>query len=100
MMRNVALGAVIGFGLVVLGLSLWAKDAPPAATDVAPPAATAPAAQPADPMSMPAQHLAPIGVGLKRPAAGPLPPETLARIQMMQRGVQLPDAGAPAPAGP
>jgi hypothetical protein len=98
-MRNVALGAVIGFGLVVLGLSLWGREEPAAA----PAAAVSPPLPPAESQSQPAQRLAPIGVALKRPAAGPLPPETMARFQMLQRGVHLPDAGGapvPAPSGP
>ena len=102
-MRNVALGAVIGFGLVVLGLSLWGREEPAPAPAAAPAAAVSPPLPPADSQSMPPQHLAPIGVALKRPAAGPLPPETLARFQMLQRGVQPPDAGGapvPAPSGP
>jgi hypothetical protein len=74
MMRNVALGAVLGFALVVLGLSIFGKAAPPVAPE-------APAAAPIDAGAAGvAEHLAPGALhSVARPAS------SLARVEMMRR---------------
>jgi hypothetical protein len=75
MMRNVALGAVLGFALVVALLSVFGKDAPPV-----PPAPSA-AVPPVQDAGL-ALRMLPVGVHPARlmvEGAAVAPPKTLAR---------------------
>jgi hypothetical protein len=76
MMRNVALGAVLGFGLMVVLLSVFGKDTP-----------AAPVADAVVDAGTPARRLMPEGL---HSVARPMVP--LARIPMLQRQ-NPPDAG-------
>ncbi len=93
MMRNVALGAVIGFGLVVLVLSITGREAPPIAPQA--PAAPAAASATVPDAGTVATRLAPEGLhALARPVSPLLrtvtPP---GRIPVLERPLPVADGG-------